>query len=164
MSSYGMGKRETVAWAKQKFPKGATCLDVGACDGVWRKLMGDHFTMDAVEVFEPNAQKLQGYRTVFNMNVCDLKYEWYDLIIFGDVIEHMTIEEAQDVLKYAYMRCRDMIVAVPFKYVQGEMYGNRYERHTQDDLTDELFHERYAGFQPLFKFKVYAYYHKNAGE
>ena len=160
MSSYGKGKFETVVWAVENFPQGSTCLDVGACDGVWRKMLGEHFTMDAVEVFEPNARKLQGYRSVFIMNVSDLKYEWYDLIIFGDVIEHMTIQEAQDVLKYAYMRCRDMVVAVPFKYKQGELYGNKYEVHIQDDLTDEIFNERYKGFEPLVAFDNYCYYHK----
>lgn len=160
MASYEMGKHQTVIWAFEHFPQGATCLDVGACDGIWQKMIGEHFIMDAVEVYTPNAKGLTGYRTVYNLKIQDLKYEWYDLIIFGDVIEHMTVEDAQEVLRYAYMRCTDMIVAVPFLYKQGEIYGNKYERHIQDDLTPELFNERYKGFEPIIEFPKYAYYHK----
>ena len=161
MGSYALGKQEAVLWALTEFDHGSTCLDVGACDGIWQKLLGENFVMDAVEAFEPNAQKLQGYRTVYNIDIDDLKYEWYDLIIFGDVIEHMEVEKAQRVLNYAYMRCEDMIVAVPWMYEQGELYGNKWEIHIQDDLTKEKFMERYPGFEPIVEFDNYAYFHKS---
>lgn len=160
MSSYTLGKAETVIWALTEFDNGSTCLDVGACDGVWQKMLGENFVMDAVEAYTPNARGLTGYRTVFNMEVQDLKYEWYDLIIFGDVIEHMSVEDAQKVLDYAYPRCKDMIVAVPWMYEQGAIYGNKWETHIQDDLTKEKFMERYPGFEPIVEFGNYAYYHK----
>ena len=35
MGSYDYGKTEIVEWVKENFPKGSTCLDVGACDGKW---------------------------------------------------------------------------------------------------------------------------------
>lgn len=160
MASFMKGKGETTVWARMTFPKGSTCLDVGACDGVWHRFLGEYLTMDAVEVFEPNIKNLTGYRTVYNMDIDDLKYDWYDLIIFGDVIEHMEVEKAQRVLRYAYMRCKDMVIAVPFLYKQGAIYGNKWEMHIQDDLTKELFDERYKGFELLFDYGNYGYYHK----
>lgn len=160
MGSYNAGKAEVSIWIWKAFPKDATVLDVGACNGVWRQLIPG-YVMDAVEIFTPNAEALTGYRRVINKDISDVTYEWYDLIIFGDVIEHMTVEKAKAVLEYAWPRCRDMIVAVPFEYVQGELYGNPWERHIQDDLTPELFAERYPGFEVLYDpGNRYCYYHK----
>ena len=160
MGSYLAGKAEMKQWVKENFPPESTILDVGACDGCWRKLL-DGYTMDAVEAFEPNAQKLDGYRQVFNCDIADLEYGAYDLIIFGDVIEHMEVAKAQKVLEYAKTRCKDMIVAVPYQLRQGAIYGNPWEVHIQWDLTPEIFDERYKGFEPVYLIpNVYCYYHE----
>lgn len=164
MGSYNEGKDEVVKWVKERFKKGATCLDVGACDGKWYDLLGDYLAMDAVEIFLPNIDKHElrkKYRMVYGVDIEHLPYKWYDLIIFGDVIEHMSVEKAQKVLRYAYPRCEDMVVAVPFLYTQGEIYGNPWEVHIQNDLTVENFSERYKGFEMLVRpVWEYAYYVK----
>jgi len=163
MSSLNDGKQEIVSWIKEHFPEGSTVLDVGACDGKWAKLLTG-YTIDAVEIFEPNIRVHNlkyKYRNVYNCNILDYKYDYYDLIIFGDVIEHMQVWEAQVVLDYAKERCKDIIVGVPFLYPQDEIYGNPYERHIQDDLTEVKFYERYKGFELLLKPRHnYAYYKK----
>lgn len=159
MGSYDYGKREVVEWIRQHFLPDAVILDVGACDGKWKRLLPE-YTMDAVEIFESYARKLTGYRNVFITDIGAVEYEWYDLIIFGDVIEHMTAEDAQKVLEYARARCWDMIIAVPYLYKQGEVDGNPWQAHIQDDLTPEIFEERYPGYEPLWKNDRYCYYHK----
>ena len=121
--------------------------------------------MDAVEIFEPYIEQhnlREKYSNVFCCDIANLNYGRYDLIIFGDVIEHMSVEKAQKVLKYAYTRCADMIVSVPYKYPQEPYNNNVYEAHIQDDLTDELFNERYKGFDHLVWYWDYCYYHKEA--
>ena len=164
MGSYDNGKPEVVAWVREHFPAGSTVLDVGACDGLWRRLLPE-YAMDAVEVWGPNWERLTGYRDAYNLDIQSFRYDWYDLIIFGDVIEHLSVPDAQAVLEYARPRCRDMIVAVPWKYKQGECYGNPFERHIQDDLTAALFAERYPGFAVLVDpgLPDYMYYHKEEG-
>lgn len=162
MASLDSGKSEVVAWIREHFPTGEI-LDVGACDGKWRDYLPEYI-MDAVEVWTPSAEAIKDkYRTVFNENIVGLKYKRYDLIIFGDIIEHLSVKDAQTVLEYAKGKCKDMIVAVPFLYPQGELYGNPYERHIQDDLTEEIFKERYKGFEPIWSDKSYCYYHKEIG-
>lgn len=164
MSSYGFGKDIVCAWIRENFSAGAEILDVGACDGIWRKLLPE-YTMDAVEIHGPNADRLHGYRKVFRRDVDGLDYEHYDLIIFGDVIEHMDVEKAQRVLAYARPRCRDMVVAVPFLYPQDAFGGNPWEKHLQPDLTAEIFAVRYPGFSVLCDTGMnYCYYHKENGE
>ncbi len=163
MSSYFFGKDTVCAWVRDHFPAGAEILDVGACDGIWRQLLPE-YTMDAVEIHGPNADRLHGYRKVFRRDVDGLPYEHYDLILFGDVIEHMDVEKAQRVLAYARPRCRDMIVAVPFLYPQDAFGGNPWEKHLQPDLTAEIFAARYPGFAVLYDTGLnYCYYHKEGG-
>ena len=164
MGSLNKGKMEAVQWIKENFEKGAECLDVGACNGKWFDLVGDYLTMDAVEIWMPNIQKYElakKYRMVMCSDIIQTNYIFYDLIIFGDVLEHMSVSEAQKVIEYARPRCKDMLIAIPFMYEQGIKNGNPYEIHVQDDLTPELFEQRYPGFIPIFMSDDYAYYVKN---
>lgn len=159
MGSYLDGKAEICAWIRYKFDPESTVLDVGACDGNWRKLLPE-YQMDAVEIFAPYAERLTGYNTVYVCDIANLKYKYYDLILFGDVLEHMPVDKAQSVLRYAQTRCKDMLIAVPWLYKQGETDGNPYQRHIQDDLTPEIFEERYGKYESLWENKKYCYYHK----
>lgn len=163
MASYDFGKPQIISWIKEHFSPGDRCLDVGACDGKWADLLGDYLTMDACEVWEPNIinHDLRGkYWDVYCENIRDLEYDYYDLVIFGDVIEHMKVEDAQKVLEYAKEHSRDIVVGVPWRYFQGELYGNPYEKHIQDDLTPELFEKRYKGLEVLCDTgHNYVYYH-----
>ena len=162
MSSYTEGKEFLEGWIRGRFPEGSTCLDVGACDGNWFNRLGEYLVMDAVEIWQPNIEKHRledKYRQVFCGDAAELAYGDYDLVIFGDVIEHMTVEQAQQAIGYANEHCREILAAVPFLYRQGPMYGNRWEAHLQEDLTPEKFDERYPGFRMIYRPKPnYAYY------
>ena len=161
MGSYDYGKTEVCAWIREHFARDAEILDVGASDGKWRQLLPEYPNMDAVEIFRPHLKNLGGYRQPFIADIRDFAYSWYDLIIFGDVIEHLSVPDAQRVLAYARPRCRDMIVAVPYLYPQGPAYGNPYEIHLQPDLTAERFRQRYPGFEVLHDpGHNYGYWHK----
>ena len=177
MASYDYGKDECIRAIRQMAdtPVGIdpffNVLDVGACDGKWARLLTaelpDGLMIDAVEVFKPNAARIMGmYRNVFAGNITDYCYRYgqYDLVIFGDVIEHMEVPAAQYVINYAQANAKDVLVGVPFRYKQGELYGNPWERHIQDDLTAELMAERYPMLELLFMAAGdYAYYHAVGG-
>ena len=162
--SYGYFKEDIAEYLKKNFKKSAKVLDVGAGSGTYYNLLGDYFTnIDAVEIFEPNIEnyKLKDkYREVFSKNIVGFKYDFYDIIIFGDIIEHLEVEEAQKVLEYAKDRCEEMIVAVPYQYEQGEVNGNVYEIHKQADLTPVLMQERYPFLELLYGNSSYGYYIK----
>lgn len=163
MSSYEMGKAEIVSWIKAHYSQGSNCLDVGACDGIWADLLGDYLVMDAVEIWQPNITHnnlKDKYHLVIWGDISKQSYMPYDLIIFGDVLEHMSVKDAQRTLEYADTRCADYIVALPFNYYQGAIYGNPYERHLQPDLTPDIVAERYPQLEPIWQDNGYAYYHR----
>ena len=163
-TSYNFYKPEVREYLISKFDNKAKILDVGAGCGTYSNLLSDYFKeMDCVEVFKPNIINFNlknKYHKVYNIDIKDFKYKKYDIIIFGDIIEHLDIKEAQEVLKYAYDRCQEMIVAVPYQLEQGIEEDNVYEIHKQDDLTPEIMQERYPMLKLLFKNNLYGYYVK----
>jgi len=67
-----------------------------------------------------------------------LEGQW-DVVIFGDVIEHFTKDEGRRLLDLALERSRYVIVNVPLgeQWEQEDKYGNEYERHLASwDLDD----------------------------
>ena len=162
--SYNFYKQEVKDYLKSKFDINAKILDVGAGCGTYYDLLKDYFTnIYAVEVFKPNIKNydlIKKYKKVYNINIKDFEYNSYDIIIFGDVIEHLDIKEAQEVINYAYDRCKEMIVAVPYQLEQGIAEDNIYEIHKQDDLTHELVLQRFPKLKLLYKNDLYGYYIK----
>ena len=162
MASYYYGKDVVLKWIRDNFPADSTVLDVGSCDGNWKLLLPEYTNMDAVEIFEPNYERCKPlYRNIWCADIAEFEYDYYDLIILADVLEHMDVATAQNVLKYAWNRCKDLIVAFPFQLVQPAIYGNPWELHIQDDLTASLVKERYPELEVLHDTGWrYCYYHK----
>lgn len=128
-------------------------LDVGAGQGKYRALLGDYPNVDGVEVWPPYVEQYDLHSVYSTLYLADIRKlahtltnepTWYDVVIMGDVLEHLPVSDAQQVL--AHVRegiADDVIVVVPYTYHQDEEHGNPYQRHIQDDLTVELMHERY---------------------
>ena len=166
-TSHAIFKPEIAYYLKHKFDKNAKILDVGAGEGTWLPYLQDYFTnIEAIEIFKPNIINFDlenRYKKVYNADINGFEYDFYDIIIFGDVIEHLDTKVAQNVLKYAYTRCKEMIVAVPYLNPQGIEEENIYEIHKQDDLTDEIMKETYPYLRNVFKNSYYGYYVKENG-
>lgn len=164
--SYEFYKPEIKEYLKNKFKSNAKILDVGAGCGTYYNLLHDYFKyIDGVEVFKPNIDNYnltQKYHRIYNSNIKDFKYDFYDIIIFGDIIEHLDTNEAQEVLKYAYTKCKEMIVAVPYELEQGIEENNIYEIHKQADLTPKIMKERYPMLKELYSNELYGYYVKES--
>lgn len=162
--SYSYYKDDVAKYLKKNFKEDATILDVGAGCGTYYEYLHDYFkNIDAVEVFRPNIEIYDlknKYRNVFFCDIRELEYNYYDIIIFGDILEHLEINEAQKVLNYALERCKEVIVAVPYMYEQGPIKDNIYEIHKQPDLTKKNMLERYPQLKLLYGCDAYGYYIK----
>lgn len=162
--SYDYFKQDIREYLLTKFNPSARILDVGCGCGTYFNLLGDYFKeIDGVEVFLPNIINYDlrnKYHKVYNADIKDFKYSNYDIIIFGDIIEHLEVKEAQKVLEYAYNHSKEMIVAVPYELEQGIEEDNIYEIHKQPDLTPNIMKERYPMLKEFLKNDVYGYYIK----
>lgn len=163
---YGMsspiGKQNIKNFLESKISPGAKILDAGAGGGTYYKLLGPNYDWTAVEIWHPSAEYIkQFYKKVYETDIRLFLYpEYYDLIIFGDILEHLSVEDAQFVLQEALSHSKSIMVAIPYRYKQNAIYGNEAEKHIQDDLTPENFNERYPGFTLVYSYNNYAYYWK----
>lgn len=136
-------------------------LDVGAGCGTYAVLLKPEYQLDAVEIWDEyihrfNLQSL--YNNVFSVDILNFDFSDYDYLIFGDVLEHMSVESAQMLLKKINDTGKRCIVAVPYLLEQGTCEGNHFETHLQPDLTHEVFMERYPYMYEIYRNEYYGYY------
>ena len=162
-SSWFDGKEEIQSFLWRILPPNAKILDVGAGGGTYRQLLGPNYNWSAIEIWPPAAEFLKTlYDTVYQIDIRNFVYtQNYDFIIFGDVIEHLEVVDAQQVLKEAKNHTSGILIGVPYNLVQDVIYNNIAEKHLQPDLTDEIFHQRYPNFKRIVHTKRYGYYYWN---
>jgi hypothetical protein len=140
-------RKEIVDYLCNQFSPEATVLDVGAGAGAYFDSLHHHFhNMDAVEAHAPYITRFgleSKYRKVFNTDIVLFDIPDYDIIIFGDVLEHLTVEQARHVLDAACRHAKEVLVIVPYACPQDAVDGVEYEVHRQPDLTRDVFLERY---------------------
>ena len=125
-------------------------LDVGCGFGTWGFLCREHLDVfngrvwpkdweiriDAIEFFEPYIMAHQ--RALYNdirigdIREASLDCGHYDLIIAGDVIEHLDKKDAEDVLDRLYLLSdKALLVNIPLGpgWIHPEQYGNPAEEH-----------------------------------
>lgn len=130
-------------------------LDVGIGFGKWGFLLREMLDIqalryekaswshiiDGVEIFENYIKEYHHYfyDNIFITDIRTLQYQEYDLVIFGDIIEHLPKEEAIHIIRYAQQRAIHVFLSTPLGFQkQGECLGNVHETHLcgfeQDDF------------------------------
>ena len=137
-------------------------LDIGAGCGTYSHLVKEHFpNMDGVEIFEPYIDQFElrnKYNNLYNSNVLDMDLSNWDYFIMGDVVEHISVMEAKNLIEKLHSNDKLMLIAVPYNYEQGAEFNNEYEIHKQPDLTKEIFLERYPCMRFLIGDEKYGYF------
>lgn len=138
---------------RDEFTPDTPILDVGAGWGKYRDLLPEYSFMDACEAWRQNIRDenlWRRYRYVHAepiQSVIDDVEDSYDVLIFGDVLEHLPVRDAQTVIRKAAFWATEILVVVPYLFEQGEEHGNRWERHEQPDLTPEVMASRFPQLQ-----------------
>lgn len=143
-----------------KFNNQIKILDVGPGAGSNYEMLKQNFkNIDCVEIFEPYVERFKlkdKYKNVYICNILDFEnFDEYDLIIMGDVLEHLTVEDSKKILDKIYKSKSDLIVQVPYQYKQGISENNIHEIHIQDDLTKQIMKERYGNYLKLLQIHSY---------
>jgi len=143
-------------------PQSSKILDVGAGSGKYGGMLRMWFNnIDALEIFEPYIEQFnlkEIYNNVYNDNIIHFDIAEYDYIIMGDILEHLTIEDAKELIKKITHNGNKCLVAIPYTMEQGVVNGNIYETHLQPDLTHEVFLFRYPMMKELYRNHEYGYY------
>lgn len=162
--SFGTGRSEMIKWAIEN--NLTTILDVGPGAGVYSD---DFFNagfhpekIDAVEVFEPYIEMFElqeKYDNIYVQDILTFENFNYDLIILGDIIEHLKREDAIDLwnkiskqAKYAFIKMpigictQENLFSHP---VTQELMVNDYERHLEPENSME---DILSNFSHIFKY------------
>lgn len=142
-----------LGYLKNNFNEDVKILDVGAGDGKWAHVLNPHFkNVDAVEVFQPYIKEHnldEKYKNVFQLDIMDFEFEYYDVVIFGDTWEHLTKKQCEEWYNKNKNKIGELIIIVPFQYEQegtgefGLKIKNDYGKHQQVDLTVDVMLQRY---------------------
>lgn len=119
-------------------------VDVGPGVGTYVSFRQPGQTWIGIEAWAPYIAMYALEKKYDQMIVADIRYfDWQtvapvDAVIFGDILEHMAKEEALVVLDKALTAARVVLVSLPVAHAeQGELYGNPFEVHVEEDWTNE---------------------------
>jgi predicted TPR repeat methyltransferase len=145
--NWGYLRNEVWEYLTKNYDKNCTVLDVGVGEGFYINLLKDHFKhFDGVEVFEPYIEQFDlknRYDNIFNVNILDFEFDFYDIIIMGDILEHITVEDAVPLIEKLSKKCKELLVILPFNLEQEIVNDNIYEKHLQPYLDEEKMNELY---------------------
>lgn len=144
------GKLSVLKYILENIEKDAKILDVGFGAGIYGKILRAFYyqNIDGLDVYGENIEEMgldKIYDNIFIENILDFDFDFYDLIIMGDVLEHIDLKEAKKLLSRFINnnKCDHVIVSIPYEYEQDEVYGNKHEKHLQSEVTAEYMEEYY---------------------
>ena len=144
------GKPETAQWFKENEKSISRVLDIGAGSGTYIKLVKEEFNICknsrwvAIEAWEPYIEKFNlksMYDEVINQDV--RKIDWdslgkFSVAVAGDVLEHMTKDEAIALVDQVLKQANTLIISIPIVYMpQDELEGNPFEVHVKPDWSHD---------------------------
>lgn len=148
-TSSGSGKlciSNELEFLSRQFPI-LNVLDIGAGKGLYPTLFGEivkDATWTAIEVWKAYIDEFklhELYDYVIAQDARTVSYSkisFQDVVFAGDVLEHMTKEEAVALVDSVVANHKLLIISIPIIHMpQEEVNGNPYERHVKEDWSDE---------------------------
>jgi cyclopropane fatty-acyl-phospholipid synthase-like methyltransferase len=149
-TSLTSGKSETLQWFKDNEKSINRILDIGAGSGTYINLIkfnnavcvnADWVGIEAWQNYIDEFQLTEKYNTIINQDARTLDWQQlgkFSVAIAGDVLEHMTKQEAIALVKSILDNCDTLIISIPIIHMpQDEVNGNPFEVHVKDDWSHE---------------------------
>jgi len=119
--------------------KAESILDIGAGAGKYGQLCKTVSSLKTIDAVEPTEKYIQEYnlkdiyknvhqKTIQDFIIQDCKKR-YDVVIFGDVLEHFFRSQAIDYIDYFLYRANWVIALWPTFLPQDDAMDNHYEIH-----------------------------------
>ncbi len=162
-SSSKEGKSEIVEWCRQ-LSNVDNILDVGVGKGTYihllkKKKLFRESSWTGIEVWTPyveNYNLKEFYNTIINEDVRKVNFDKlkFDLIFMGDILEHMTKEEAIQLVTKLSNISTYCVISIPIvHYPQGESFNNPFEKHVKDDWSHQEVLESFPNIIKTFQGK-----------
>ncbi len=139
------GKDLIRKWLESIRSEIGSVLDIGVGAGYFGRLCKEILIsakIIGVEAYKPYIKQFdldKVYDEILLGNFVDIQLYNTDLIIFGDIIEHLEKDEALLVMPIIFQKYKHIIVSIPIgKWPQGAYCGNEYERHRSTWSWQEL--------------------------
>ena len=134
------------------------CIDIGAGAGKYEKLVRQHYPKSriiGIEIEEDYIAQF-GLTSIYDEVKCvsaetlidPSSEQSFDLVIFGDCLEHMRKSIGIDLVNYFIYRTKYMLALFPEGLIQGSWRGHSSEAHisvwSQNDFAvfDHIFFQR----------------------
>jgi len=138
-----------------------TVLDAGAGSGIYVRLLRNRLPntrFTAVEVWEPYIEEWELRKIYDEVVIEDIRQREdfdYDVVIFGDVLEHMSRDDALVLWNKTLSQARYAVISIPIiHYEQGAIENNPYEIHVEEDWTTETVLEAFPGIVEYKEFPI----------
>ena len=140
------GKAFAIGVLQKLDPSPEVFLDLGAGAGSWMEAVRPWFLDSrwlAMEVWADYVTRFclpERYDLTLPLDIRTAAFPQSDVVIMGDVLEHMTKPEALDVWARAREAARlAVILSVPIiHYPQGHVHGNPFQEHLHHWNTSEI--------------------------
>lgn len=151
------GKQESMAWINRHLSRDAKILDVGFGCAIYARLLRKqgYNNIDGVDVYERGIKELKldkYYNNIFISNILNFDFEFYDLIILGDVLEHLPLEKARALLE-CWIRdgkTNNLLISIPYNLKQAGTRDNPHEEHLQPEITPDYMKHHYPYLKLLY--------------
>jgi 2-polyprenyl-3-methyl-5-hydroxy-6-metoxy-1,4-benzoquinol methylase len=148
-TSLSSGKNEILAWFQQNENHIKSVVDIGAGSGTYIKLIKEDAKCCVtakwigIEAWNPYIDKFylkDRYDQIINQDVRQL--DWATLnpsvVIAGDVLEHMSKQDAIKLVERILKPNTTIIISIPIRHMpQDAINGNPFEVHVKDDWSHQ---------------------------
>ena len=156
-SSGDVGKTIFLDWVLNNVEREEKILDVGFGGGVYGKILKAFYfeNIDGIDAWGENIVEMGLnfiYDNIFIENILNFEFEHYDLIIMGDVLEHISLEDSKSLLNRFINegKVSKLFIQVPYMYENHEEWqGNPYEVHLQDEINEEYIEREFPFLELL---------------
>lgn len=139
-----------------------TVLDVGTGMGDYLEFIKTYISSDVVvhgvEVWEPYVEEYslkERYDQLYIQDVREMTKFEYDLVILGDVLEHMPEDDAVKLWDTISKQARHAMISIPIgHHPQGAWGGNPYEIHHEEDWSTEKVLQAFPGIIEHKEFEI----------
>lgn len=164
------GKAQIKEWVENVQISYSKIIDVATGQGTYKNLFGDmpnlkNCQWHGIEIWPRWIKKFalkEKYDVLFEHDVRTFDYSNYgpyDIAFVGDVLEHMTKDEAISLVNILKENVNHIFISIPIVYMpQGADGGNPYEVHVKPDWSHEEVLETFTGINKSWSGKKIGVY------